>query len=78
MHAAPGAPLWANLRTPELSYIRYGPEAEVLYDLAADPGEHVNHAADEAYADRLSHMRQRLLDRMLSAASSALSRVRPF
>ncbi|MFO8006197.1 MAG: sulfatase-like hydrolase/transferase [Candidatus Brocadiia bacterium] len=78
MHAAPGAPLWANLRTPELSYIRYGPEAEVLYDLAEDPGEHVNHAAEQAYAERLNQMRQRLLDRMLSAASSALSRVRPF
>jgi len=78
MHAPPGGSIIAMLRTTGLKYIRYGADAEVLYDLSADPGEHVNCAGDTGYADRLSDVRDALLERMLDAASSGEPRHRPF
>jgi len=78
MHAAPQRPVWAMLRSEELKYIRYGPHAEVLYDVAEEPGEYTNRGGDDAYEGRLQAMRARMLDRMLAAASSGLPRPKPF
>jgi arylsulfatase A-like enzyme len=78
MHGAPGQALWAMLRTEEAKYIRYGPGAEVLYDLAAEPGEYTNLARMPEEEARLAGMRERMLHRMLGAASSGLERHRPF
>ncbi len=78
MHAGPQQPVWAMLRSEELKYIRYGPGAEVLYDIAGEPEEYANRASDDAYAGRLRDMRERMLDRMLDAASSGVPRHKPF
>jgi len=78
MHARPGREIWAMLRSEELKYIRYGPGAEVLYDLREEPGEYTNRAADPQRDGRLHEMRERMLGRMLHAASSAVPRVRPY
>jgi len=78
MHGERGRPLWTMLRSERFKYIRYGPDAEVLYDLAADPGEHVNCARRDEYADGLDLMRRRTLDRMLDAAASPVPDHRPF
>jgi len=78
MHGGPGRPLFAMLRTRELKYIRYGSGAEVLYDLAREPGEYENCATNPAYAGRLGEVRERLLDRMLHAAGGGLAAHRPF
>jgi arylsulfatase A-like enzyme len=78
MHAGPGADIWAMLRTREAKYIRYGPGDEVLYDLQADPEEFYNIAGNPDAADRLHALRDRLLQRMLGAATSMQPRHRPF
>ncbi|MHC5033664.1 MAG: sulfatase family protein [Planctomycetota bacterium] len=78
MHGEPGSAVWAMLRSAELKYIRYGPKAEVLYDLAEDSGEYANRAGDEAYGERLGQMRETLLQRMLEAATSGLPHHHPF
>ncbi len=78
MHGGPGQPLCAMLRTAEAKYIRYGPGREVLYDLKADPHEFVNRAGDASCAGLLGMMRERMLHRMLDAASGGLARHRPF
>jgi arylsulfatase A-like enzyme len=78
MHAGPGADICSMLRTQDAKYIRYGQGAEVLYDLAGDPCEFVNRAADPASAGLLNAMRERLLQRMLGAATSMQPRHRPF
>jgi arylsulfatase A-like enzyme len=78
MHAGPGADIWAMVRTLGAKYIRYGQGAEVLYDLAEDPGEFVNLADAPDERDRLNAMRERLLQRMLGAATSMVPRHRPF
>ncbi len=78
MHGSPGRGLYAMLRARELKYLRYGPDAEVLYDLAEEPEEYTNCAGDPAYAERLAGMRERLLGRMLHAAGGGLAAHRPF
>ncbi len=78
MHGAPGKPLYAMLRTEDRKYIRYGPGAEVLYDLEADPDEYCNVAGDEGRRAELEQLRERLLDRMLHAAGTGLKRIKPF
>ncbi len=78
MHAGPGRPIWAMLRSEERKYINYGPDAEVLYDLSAEPGEYTNLANVPEARPELEEMRHRLLQRMLGAASSPLPRHRPF
>lgn len=78
MHAAPQRDIWAMLRSQEFKYIRYGPDAEVLYDLGNDPEEYTNCADDEAYREQLHEMRDRTLQRMLGAASSGIPRHRPY
>jgi len=78
MHAAPGRSVMAMLRSSEWKYIRYRAGAEVLYDLAEEPGEYTNLMADPGRADLLFEARERLLDRMLHAAGSGVERHRPF
>ena len=78
MHGAPFGSICAMLRSADTNYIRYGPGAEVLYNLAEEPGEYTNHAGDESYADRLHAARERLLQRMLEAAGSGLRSYRRY
>jgi arylsulfatase A-like enzyme len=78
MHAGPGGDIWAMLRTRDAKYIRYGQGAEVLYDLVEDPEEFFNRAEDPAASGRLHFMRERLLQRMLGAATSTQQKHRPF
>ncbi|MFW6118721.1 MAG: sulfatase [Planctomycetota bacterium] len=78
MHAGPGRRVMAMLRSRDWKYIRYRAGAEVLYDLAEEPGEYTNRADDPAYEDTLHRVRERLLDRMLHAAGSGVERHRPF
>ncbi len=78
MHGAPGRSIVAMLRSDELKYIRYGQDAEVLYDLAEEPGEYTNRAGEAGYTDRLHRMRERMLQRMLEAASSGLRQYRRY
>lgn len=60
-------PLNAQMvRTETAKYLRYGPHhGEVLYDLATDPDEFVNQAANPAYTALLAELRERLLRRMM-------------
>jgi arylsulfatase A-like enzyme len=78
MHAGPGGDIFAMLRTQDTKYIRYWQGAEVLYDLTEDPNELVNVAKEASRQDRLQHLRERLLQRMLGAATSMQPRHRPF
>jgi arylsulfatase A-like enzyme len=51
----------AALRTREWKYVHFTGLEPVLYDLAADPGERRNIAADPASRDLLAHAAQRML-----------------
>lgn len=48
------------LRSGSLKYLRFREAPEVLFDLAADPTETQNFAADPAYAERLETLRAKL------------------
>jgi len=61
-------PGWAMLRTRTHKYIRYGPGAEVLYDLSENPAETRNRAA--ACAKELAEMHELMLQRALEASRS--------
>ncbi len=67
----------AMLRSERWKYIRYGlTGGEVLYDLAEQPAELTNRAADPACREALIEMRDRLLTRALAAGRSAQPRTR--
>ncbi|OWU84167.1 hypothetical protein ATO6_14005 [Oceanicola sp. 22II-s10i] len=64
-----GLPLNASgvsmLRESRWKYVHFGGGVPpMLFDLESDPGETVNLAGDPAYADEVSRMARRLLDRM--------------
>ncbi|MBN1808873.1 MAG: sulfatase-like hydrolase/transferase [Planctomycetes bacterium] len=59
------------VRTATQKYIRYGNDAEVLYDLEDDPHETLNRAADQPRL--LERMRETALQRMLEASKSRLT-----
>jgi arylsulfatase len=59
-------PFGAMLRTATHKYIRYGPGAEVLYDLREQPYEVVNRAKDDPAT--LQQMRERMLQRFMDAS----------
>jgi len=62
-------PDMAMLRTPSLKYCRFPSlGAEALFDLEADPGERTDLA--RAAPDLCAAMRERMLDRFLSASRS--------
>ncbi len=61
-------PYGAMLRTATHKYIRYGPDAEVLYDLREQPFEVVNRAEDDPAT--LQQMRERMLQRFMDASRS--------
>ena len=67
----PAIPRSECLRTERWKYIRYldHPEYEELYDLAADPAESVNLAAEAGHAPRLDELRARLDRRLASIAA---------
>jgi choline-sulfatase len=54
---------WKAVRTHAHKYCRSGAGSELLFDLAADPGELTNLASDAAYAATLADMRHELLRR---------------
>lgn len=54
---------WKAVRTHAHKYCRSGAGAELLFDLAADPGELTDLACDPAYAATLADMRHELLRR---------------
>ncbi len=61
-------PMGAMVRTATHKYIRYGPGAEVLYDLREQPYEVANRANDDPAT--LAMMRERLLQRLMEASRS--------
>jgi arylsulfatase A-like enzyme len=61
----------AMLRTTRYKYVRYNQHGtEVLFDLAEEPPELVNHAEDPAYLYAIQDMRERMLHRCLAACRS--------
>jgi N-acetylglucosamine-6-sulfatase len=67
----PRVPDWRAVRTERWKYIRYPdhPDFDELYDLASDPREILNRAADAAYAEPLREMRN-TLSRQLAETSA--------
>ena len=57
---------WKTLRTPHVRYRVEADGREALFDLARDPGEYRDVAADPAYADNLAEARRCLLQRLLA------------
>ena len=69
----------AMVRTDSHKLVRFGAAGgEVLYDVAADAPEVVNHAEDPAYGDVLDELRERLLRRTMEACRSPLRRTYRF
>jgi arylsulfatase A-like enzyme len=58
---------WKTLRTKRYRYVIHEDGSERLYDLQAPHGEYHDVAAEGAYSDALTRLRQRLLRRTLQA-----------
>jgi arylsulfatase A-like enzyme len=68
---------WRSLRMDGLRYLVHADGRESLWDLCADPGEHIDVAADVAYRDALADCRLRLLRRQM-ARERPLPRAWPY
>ncbi len=68
---------WKNLRTARYRYVVEAGGKEVLFDLAADPGEYADLAGDPAHAGILAELRGRLLQRLIER-ERPLPRVWPY
>ena len=64
---------WRIARAAKMKYIVWESGKEALYDIAADPGEEKNLAADPAHAKDLAFLKGRLRARMQATQDRALS-----
>jgi arylsulfatase A-like enzyme len=74
------SPGMAMVRSAQTKYIRFTDPGggEVLYDLVRDPGEQVNVVEHPPYAESRDTMRERLMDRLLTACVSGQEHLHPF
>jgi len=64
------------LRTPEWKYAYYSTDHDELYNLAADPGEATNLAADATYSQTVESFREQLLQWMQQTGDPLLPHLR--
>jgi arylsulfatase A-like enzyme len=65
------------VRTDRWKYAFYSNDADELYDLATDPYEMRNLAADDAHAELVRSFRRRIVDFMSETGDPLLDRLRP-